>query len=162
KESLKVAKQAVELARATKDDHVLGLALNGLGNAYRDFEQPAEAADCYHEALPLLERTDRELLGAIYRNIARVYLKAGQTAEALENLDEAISIYQDLNLLVEEAESMNYHARILARLGEFENALAEVDYARKIFENLGSVSRLEEISVTLSMIPTGKLPLSSP
>jgi tetratricopeptide (TPR) repeat protein/predicted amidohydrolase/predicted transcriptional regulator len=146
-EAVGVAEHAVNLARPTGDLLVLGAALNGFGNALRTIGRSEEALQAYSAALDVLtEARDEEMVAVVHRNRGRVALDLGTPHDAVWELEIALDAFADLELGIEEAETVVHHARAIAALGETDEAEFEVLSAAQRVAALGSKVRDSDLA----------------
>ncbi|MFP2906750.1 NB-ARC domain-containing protein [Pyxidicoccus sp. 3LFB2] len=152
-EARRLAVEVESTATALKDEHLRALALNTLGNIDIDDDKPDAARKQYAEARRGFEnQKDPEMLAVVDRNEGKAALKLDQYGQALELFESSMSGFRDLGLEAEEAETANYHAQALARLGEREEGRAEYDWALNILENLGAKVREREFKETKRLL----------
>jgi tetratricopeptide (TPR) repeat protein len=150
-EAREAAAAAITAAERTENQYTLGLAYNNQGNLLMRRVGDRDAAACaYCRARECFDhcndhRGTPEMKAVIERNLGRLALDAEQYGDALVALEEAMSKFRLLHHNVEDAEAGAAHAEALAGLGEFDEALEEIDAVQKTLERLGSVTRAEEI-----------------
>ena len=131
---------AIKAASAARDEHLLAVANDNLGNALADIGRFDEALDCYEEAL--LHELDPSGLRAIHINRANVLADVGELRLAAQELKEAV---KDLELTGtsgrELAVTLDDTAILIARRGEYEDALKMLERARALFESDDLVER---------------------
>ena len=144
-EQMPAARLALD-ASSKADAHARGLAFNNLGNVFRMQDELKSAVEQYNQALPYFENTqDREMIAVIHRNLGRVSLDEGRYVEALGELEQAMSTFRELRLLIEDAETAIYHARALAGVHEMDDAILELANIEQTFRSIGSLPRLQEV-----------------
>lgn len=154
------AKKAVALADAAKDLQVRITSRMGLGNAYRESNEPDAALRAYAEVADLLKNASSsqayESRGVLDRNVARVHLRKEEYAPALKRLENAMDIFATLGLVVQEAETAVYYAEALARVGEAATAERHLEWGRERLDPLGSVLRQRSIANARAAIDEAK------
>lgn len=161
-EALEASKEALGIAEAivslSPDEerartHAIALAHHGIGNALGSLEHGAEALAEYQIARPLFEAThDPEMVAVIDRRIGIVHLEASRFGSAAKELKASVEAFRKMRISLEEAESINFHARALAALGEIDAARAEHAYAEHVLRPLGSDARNRELEETRNYI----------
>jgi len=161
-DALAAAQDALKIATAivaTSSDekrlrhHCIALAHHGMGNALTDLGHAPEALKAYGIARPLFAATgDEEMVAVIDRRIGIVHFNQMQFGTAATELKAAIEAFRRMRLNLEEAETVNYHARVLAALAECDVARVELGYAEAVLRPLGSELRNRELDATRSYI----------
>ena len=102
-----------------------------LGSLYRDMQEPRQALDQFHQAVPLLRASaDRSALAAALNNLATAYGALGLYQWASPYLEEALQLNRELGNRRTEGRtlsnlgwSLHYAGEPAAALGYFEMAL---------------------------------------
>ena len=149
----KVAEALLAGLKGADFDRVRALTLNSLGNILRDLKETEEAFQRYSEARYLFGKlSDEEMLAVVLRNEGRCHLMNGQYGAALQSLEDAMAAFRQLEMKIEYAEAVNWHAQVLARLGELDEAQDEVEATARELRLLGSDLRDKEMAETLQLI----------
>ena len=154
-ESLTAAEAALRVAESIPvgleraRNHCIGLAYHGIANALLSLKRRPEAGEAYSKALGLFESTgDREMVAVGARRVGCLLLEDGQIGEAIAHLETSIESLREMRIPLEEAETLNFHARALASLGERSEAEKEYRYAERVLATLGSDVRNKELEET--------------
>lgn len=138
--------QAVRQANRTGDAQARGMAMNGLGNVYRDTRRWPRALARYGRARKLLAKAnDEELVAVVDRNLGRCAYEIDDFGTALAKLEAAMEVFQSLRLPVEEAEAAMYRGMALIRLGDLEEGATQLDLVRVYFTRIGAAARVREL-----------------
>jgi len=154
-EALAIAIGIHESAPARQEDakNCVALAHHGIANALVDLGRGDEALESYETARQLFEEIgDPEMLAVIQRRIGIVHLQASRFGAAAKALKASVEAFRSLRIQLEEAESVTFHARAIAALGEIDEALAEHEYADAVLRPLGSKVRNRELDATRDYI----------
>jgi class 3 adenylate cyclase/tetratricopeptide (TPR) repeat protein len=112
-------KQALDLARQIDDEAILAPSLNWTGNWYANAEEPLSASEYHQEALRIYESTgDRPGLANTHDLLGITYLLAGDRVTSLFHLDQAITIFRDMDDQPRIASSLAVQANVTG--GQFE------------------------------------------
>jgi len=154
-EALTIANGIIEKApeREREANHCVALAHHGIANALVKLGRGEEALKPYDVARQLFEDTeDREMLAVIQRRVGIVHTQASRFGAAVKALTASVEAFRSLRIQLEEAESINFHARAMAALGEIDEATAEHEYADRVLRPLGSKLRNRELDETRDYI----------
>ncbi|MFL6374959.1 MAG: tetratricopeptide repeat protein [Pyrinomonadaceae bacterium] len=141
-------REAVDAARASRNDFALAIALRELGEFERrtPVTQRLALRD-YAGSVALLRSLDQPLtLAHTIRHLAQVHEGAGQFDEAEKNFDEALALYRehsiedDLNF----ANAVRYSASIKERLGRTEEAAELWQEAERRYRDCGIQAGVNE------------------
>lgn len=133
--TIEAYKATIKAAKAARDEHLLAVANDNLGNVLADIGSFDEALSHYAEALRRTKESDSSGIRAIRTN----------RANALKEIGELRSSAQELRKIVEELEHAGMSGRQLAvaldnaampvaRLGEQTVALEMLEHARTLFQ----------------------------
>jgi eukaryotic-like serine/threonine-protein kinase len=131
--------------------------LLGIGAAYGLTNDYESAHRQYVESLQLLERNGRERGRAaanLHDEWASVWMNSGNFVRALEELDRSFDILRELtpNADLSDDRRRYRRARILAQLGRFAEADAEVAGARMLSETRGNVVTIAGVQLAAAEI----------
>ena len=128
------AQRALEILRATEDNHAIALALQSLAYIYLDLDRPADALDLLHEGESLITAAGTPLEIAQYRiEEARALAALGETEAAAALAMELTSAIGDTNA-VDAGRSYLLLGEIFADLGEPERARELLELAVELLE----------------------------
>lgn len=97
-ESLKQAEQSLELSKELKDDSLIAVSLNRVGNAYWSLGNQMEAIGHLQESLQMSENKElEELMAKNLGNIGNVYSAAGFNLDAINYYKLELEIQKRLN-----------------------------------------------------------------
>jgi len=128
------AQRALEILRATEDNHAIALALQSLAYIYLDLDRPADALDLLHEGESLITAAGTPLEIAQYRiEEARALAALGETEAAAALAMELTSAIGDTNA-VDAGRSYLLLGEIFADLGEPARAREVLELAVELLE----------------------------
>jgi CHAT domain-containing protein/tetratricopeptide (TPR) repeat protein len=123
------ATEALPLARAARNDRLLGRVLDCIGEIHNNFSDKQAAIDRYLQALPLLQASgDRSGEAKTLNNLGVAYLGTGEKRKALGLFDESMAILrslQDRRTLAQVAGNIGV---TYDNLGDYERALDSLQY----------------------------------
>jgi CHAT domain-containing protein/tetratricopeptide (TPR) repeat protein len=126
-------KKAIEAASAVRDEHLLAVANDNLGNALADIGKFDEALDCYEDALR--HERDRSGIRVIRANRANAWAALGEMRSAARELEEGVRDLERAGTSGRELSVALDNAAIpVAHLGEPVAALKMLDRARALFD----------------------------
>ncbi|WP_432877418.1 tetratricopeptide repeat protein [Kribbella sp. CA-245084] len=115
--SVKVGRQAIEIAREAGEEHVEGIALNNLGLALRSLRRFHEAVAAHDQAVARLrDSPDRRSTAMALSNLAAALREAGQNGRAIEVLEQSVVISRELGDRRGEAKALNNLGLVLQEL----------------------------------------------
>jgi CHAT domain-containing protein len=96
--------------------------------------------------------TDREVLARSFRAKGNALYNVGDNVAALEHHAKALSIFQQAGNAEEEARTHNAEIQPRILVGQYEEALAAADAAKRIFQRIGDQKRLGHVEINLGNI----------
>jgi diguanylate cyclase (GGDEF)-like protein len=119
----------LESARLLRElgDSALSRPLSNLGNIYHDLTEFVKALKAYQEAYRLLATTPERTHGIVLGNIGRTLLALGRYAEAENNLQDSLALFDTLG-------DAPYRAAAQLKLGQLYSATGNLSQARHHLE----------------------------
>ncbi|ESA37565.1 tetratricopeptide tpr-1 repeat-containing protein [Leptolyngbya sp. Heron Island J] len=156
--------QALLLMRAVDDRRGEAVTLNNIGAVYQDLRDEQQALGYHNQALTLRRAVgDRRGEAVTLRNVARLHREQGNLSLALENIDQAIDLIEELRATFSNAELQTtyfstvqgyyqFKIDILMELGETEAAFntSEAARARTLLELLNEA----QVNIRQGVEPT--------
>jgi len=112
-----------------------------------------EAARYLRLASELYQQAGDEVgLARVNRHIAFLHFRIGDHAKALDYLTQAENIFREKDLYIDLADALNQRARVLQRVGRYEEAQKSGLEAQRLAEEHGAYHTLAEAWLTLGLI----------
>jgi eukaryotic-like serine/threonine-protein kinase len=137
--------------------------LTTIGGAYGILGRFHEANSQFSETLRLFEaagRGDSRAAANLRDDWATIWMNSGNPRRALEELDLGWAIFRRLSPAAADGDNrLSRRGRILAQLGDFDGALAELRRAHQLAEPRGNLGNLATIRIALAdvHVQTGEL-----
>ena len=113
------------------------MALNNIGEIYRNLGEKQKALDYYNQALPLHRAVgDRAGEATTLNNIGRVYFDLGETQKALDYCNQALPLFRAVGDRAQEATILGNSAFLERDRGRLQEARTQIEAALPIFESL--------------------------
>lgn len=147
--SLEQFYKANELSEATGNTGMTNTSLNSIGLVYNDLEKYHEAKAAFEKVLIGYEELEvkSEFLGDVYNGLAWSYKGLNKYDKAIDNFDEAKSIYEKNNSEYGIAVASFNKARIYIEQKRFNEALPLLSFA---YEKQKTNGFLTELMLTIS------------
>ena len=141
---------ALQAARRLPDRFGEAWVLNNLGNAYHNFQQPAESRECYEQALRI-RRAIGDVPGAAISLLNRgsAFERNAQFDSALRDLDEALEAFRQIGDQYGEGMALNNIANVYRQVGQLTWAL---EYATSALELRRATADQQGEAITLTNI----------
>jgi tetratricopeptide (TPR) repeat protein len=152
-ESIKIGKQALELALATDNANILAATYKSLGVTYF-YQGVFDSSEYYYRESIVQYKIvgDTLSIGKVTGNIGIIYRRTRKYNEALQQYFEALNIYKSVNY--EEGIGSAYVniGGVHQTLGDFDRALDFYQNAQQIYEKLGNNKRLTNIFINMGVL----------
>jgi CHAT domain-containing protein/tetratricopeptide (TPR) repeat protein len=143
--------QSLAIARATGDKNREGKSLNNLGEIYRVLNQYDNARQHYELALAIMRETGDKLNEAIgHTNLGGIYQLLRQPEKAQAHLEQSLAIRREIGDRDGEAQTLLGFAVLERDRGRFLEAIARIESAIAIKENLRAVYTNKDLRSTYS------------
>ncbi len=126
-DAARYAQRALEILRATEDNHAIALALQTLAYVYLDLDRPTEALDLLHEGKSLIATTGTPL------EIARYRIEEARALAALGEREVAAALAMELAGAIGATHAEDV-GRSYLLLGEIFTDLGEPERAQELLE----------------------------
>ena len=158
-DALEAASSALSAAQESKDEQVIGLCENALGNVFREKHEYRDALAIFQRAGERFERTkDQEMRAIAARNEGTCHRFLREHGDALDKYEAAMQLLSELRLDVESAEVQLCRAETFASLGDHEDAARDANAALDTFKEIGAVhliKRAEELLRSIDIARNG-------
>lgn len=134
---LRVQGVALDAARRLGDRPAQGRCHNCIARAHARLGRDLEAVEHYHQALELYEDLDEPILKAHIHLGLSVSLNRVRPGEALDHVLRARELFQQAGDVIGEARALNNAGWLRARIGEYDQALADCRRAQRILAEFG-------------------------
>ena len=142
--------QATTLVQQSGNQRSVCVTLSNLGWLRWQLKQPEEALQCYLKAQKIIDTMpDSPLSGAVWTNLAGIYLELGRTDDAIITATAAIQITEQCGPLAEQANGHRFLGDALRRTGEFAQARRHWRAALEIYRKIDD-PRADEVSARLA------------
>lgn len=155
-EALQLYEEALELSLESGDQTQIGHSLNNIGQMYYYKEYFDEALSYYEQARKYFEKVnDKNGLGYNFTGMSLVLGELGRYKEAIELIDEAIVIREDLKEIRQVMVSKFNRADLLLDLGIYDEAekdiwnLYEYGIANDPVRAINALAKLVELKVKI-------------
>lgn len=142
-ESLEYYQQVLQVREASSrtPTELLGTALNNIANAHRRLKRFEEARQSIERAITLLGPDEGKPLAAAYGTRGLIFMDEGHDAEAVEWLQKAYAVREELPSpdLETVADDLEYEIAALRRLGWLEQLVAAEERLASVRAKLNSV-----------------------
>ncbi len=143
--------KAIAILRTSNDSIALAAALLNAGDAYFNFENFDKALEYFQESGIIYEKRDYQV-GKAYNkgNLGMVFAKQGKDELAEANINEAITILEELQDYYPIAVYLTYMSDIYVSKGEWKTA---IDYAKRsltLAEQYGLKEQISDANLKLS------------
>lgn len=154
-ESLRNAKQALEIYERVQDQHGRAKSLYQLARAYYWLRDYSRAIEIAHQACQLAEELkDTALLAQILNVLGSAYSEMRKYERALEALNNALKFSSEARDLKTESDLLNDLAAIYWELSDFQNSLSlfhrALALSREIGDRLGTGMILTSLGSSLT------------
>jgi CHAT domain-containing protein len=151
RESLAIARQALNVATDVQDDQLLAEAWCMMAYALNANEEWVEALPYYRQAIPALERFGDEKRAARIRlGFIHALSLTGQSREALAVGDEAARLFRDQNDSAAMAKLAMNLGTVYKRLDDHERALTYHCEAAGLFKEIGDERSLAHVYLNMA------------
>ncbi|MDM8161368.1 tetratricopeptide repeat protein [Labilibaculum sp. K2S] len=152
-ESIKVGKQALELALKTDNANILATTYKSLGKTYL-YQGVFDSSEYYYrEAIAQYKIVGDTLnIGKITANIGIIYRRTRKYNEALQQYYEALNIYKSADYKEGIGSVYVNIGGVHQTLGDFDRALEYYQYAQQIYEKLGDNKGLTNIFINMGVL----------
>ncbi|WP_321319903.1 tetratricopeptide repeat protein [Labilibaculum sp.] len=152
-QSVKIGKQALELALETNNSNILASTYKSLGETYLRQGVFDSSEYYYREAAAQYKIIGDSLnIGKITGNIGIIYRRTRKYNEALKQYFKALTIYKSVNYKEGTASTYFNIGGVYQTLGDFDRALDFYKYAQQIYEKLGNSKRLINIFINMGSL----------
>lgn len=109
-----------------------------LAIAYNRKGEPEKAFDYLNKALKIYRDTLKSLNGeaSVMEDMGFIYSQRGETSKALDQYNQALAIFERINNLPAQAQTLSYIASIHRKLGRYEQALNTLNKAQKLLDQV--------------------------
>jgi tetratricopeptide (TPR) repeat protein len=151
--SLKIGKQALELALATNNPSILATTYKSLGVTYY-YQGIFDSAQYYYEKslVEFNELNDSLSIGKVTANIGILYRRTGQYDKAIQQYINALDIYESIGYKSGIGSAYFNIGGVYQTLGNFKKALTYYEAAQKIYEILHNYQRLTNIFINMGVL----------
>ena len=123
-----------------------------IGKAYRDSSY-TKTLEYYQKSLDAVEKTRyKELVGDSYQNIGNIYMLLGEFDLAIENLNNALSIFESIDDLKNVAGVLNDIGLVYKNRSKYDVAAERFMRALKIYEQLHDVEGISIASNSIGQV----------
>ena len=152
-QSVKIGKQALELALETNNSNILASTYKSLGETYLRQGVFDSSEYYYREAAAQYKIIGDSLnIGKITGNIGIIYRRTRKYNEALKQYYEALNIYKAVDYKDGTASVYLNIGGLHQTLGDFDRALDFYKYAQQIYEKLGNRKKLINIFINMGSL----------
>lgn len=152
-DSLRCAKELLQISEQIKDDIMIIKSLNLIGKIYYEQGNYSEALKLYNQALKSAEKVEpKEWKAACYNNIANIYNAWGKYSDALKYFNEALPLFEQTNDYFSKAITLRNISSIIKNMGNNVEALEKATEALQIFDQLGKLSDKADMLMIIGMI----------
>lgn len=159
-EALKNYKIALKLRQEVYDSVGIALSYNNIGTIYRVRKDYNKGLDYFFKSLEIIKKVDRNLpVATQYINIGKSYSDMGKFVLADSFLITAYKIYDEGNIPVSKANTLNFLCENAIAKGNYTEALKYITESLQILTTVKSIYYHMEAYKLLSVIyeKTGKL-----
>ncbi len=122
--ALESHQQALGISREIGYYQGEGMILNSLGGVYSELNEYSQALASYQQALAVARKIGaRQIEGASLNNLGEIFLRAGNLAEATENLLASIEIWESFWLRLADTNKVSFFETISVTYGLLQQAL---------------------------------------
>lgn len=140
------AKTALKLSRISGFQKQEATALNRLGIVYKNQGNLKQALDCYKQALGIEKSIKNDFgIARAYYQISKIYKLYGNDLEALRYARLNLKYMLTAGEAKDIANSRNNLAILLARRGNYKDALSEYDQALNLYRKANSTSGMANV-----------------
>lgn len=143
-QSLKYYKDALMKREEVDDKALIGNSLNSLGSVYSIYLSDYPISISYYEKAEMIRieigdlaglRTTLRYKSVAYVDMAELMIVSGKYPEAMENLENALSIRKELGLAFDVAETLSQMGFVYSKLGDYNTAVEKLSQAASIMKN---------------------------
>jgi tetratricopeptide (TPR) repeat protein len=130
--------QRLSIAREIGDPHGEGQALGNLGLCYKDLSDVSRAIELYEQSRDIAKEIgDRQGEGMKLDHLGIVHAELGDVNCAIEYWEKALQIFREISDVANLARTRFNFAQLLSQQGRPSEALPHVEYAAKVFVQIG-------------------------
>lgn len=149
------AYEALTAAREVQAQHIVGSALNLLGNSFRYFGLYEKSLDYYLQAIDIYESMDSKEVYTVLASISKIYWELGQEVQSpkyytlsLEYLEKALTGARQHGEKRQEGECLSNLGNIYKDLGNYQKAKNYLKQAEILLKASGQESDLTTVYKT--------------
>jgi tetratricopeptide (TPR) repeat protein len=153
-DALNYLRRAADLLEPMGASSLRSVALNNLGEVYRELDDLDAAAECYLQALEIGREFGGHAEGYALFNLGLVYMRQRRLAEAIARFEEALPKHRASGALDGEAWTLQGLGAAQAETGRPADARASLAAALRIFEQIGYQEQATETAALLASVST--------
>ena len=152
-ESIKIGKQALELALILDNPKILATTYKSLGITYYNQGGFDSAKYYYEKSLVEFNKVGDTLnIGRVCANIGVVYRRTGEYDKAITQYLKALEIYKSVNYEEGIASTYLNIGGLYQTLTEYDLALTFYQNAKKIYQKFGNETRLTNVFINMGVL----------
>jgi DNA-binding SARP family transcriptional activator/tetratricopeptide (TPR) repeat protein len=155
-DALRYLQRAATLLEPMGAISLRSVALNNLGETYRELGQLDAAAECYLQTLEIGREIGGHAEGHALNNLGLVYMRQHRLDEAVARLEEAVSRHRASGDRGGEAWALMNLGSAQAETGSRAAARASLTEASRIFKQIGNQEQATEAVALLASLPAGQ------
>jgi CHAT domain-containing protein/Tfp pilus assembly protein PilF len=138
-----ILEESLPVWKSLGDKYWEAHTLTFIGRRYDEFDEKAQALECFKAALPLWKAIDeKEGEAATLNNIGLVYSELGEKERAIDYYEQAINLYRVGGSRRREALILGNIGNVYSQMGESKRALDYLNQAASLSKSLGDEDRL--------------------